>query len=135
MNTWRFQDIKDYYGSQNSDEDNFYFYPKSAPNYEEFTDLDLSEYNTYYPHCDFANLYEAGLRGFFKKIPIWVSTMIPKNTAHILAEKEYVGTLIRKPGLDRNEDVSDDNSIGKLITRHNGYAIINDYGLAKIIVS
>ena len=72
-------------------------------------------------------------KGTFKNIPVYVSSVMPRDTIFVLAKKEYVGHLSIK--CDGKEiKVSDSESLkqGWIISKEMGFCVVQDYGVAKI---
>ena len=78
---------------------------------------------------------DAGIQGSFDDIPVWVSSMCPKNVVFVLTSPEFLGVMPVKKHITKLED---DGSESNRIRTQNvfytevGFGIINDYGIAKI---
>lgn len=77
---------------------------------------------------------ESAIYGSFYDVPIYVSTMCPKDTVYAVAEKEYVGVMpIQRDHTVLTADDPKKLRIGWVATRTLGFAIINDYATAKVV--
>ncbi len=78
--------------------------------------------------------------GRYNRIPIYTSVMCQQNIIFLVAQKEYVGVLVNY-GLEENkiielaENPSDleESKCGFEIIKSLGFAVVNDYAVAKII--
>ena len=78
--------------------------------------------------------------GKYNNIPIYTSVMCQPNVIFLVAQKEYVGVLVNY-GLEENkiielaENTSDleESKCGFEIIKSLGFAVVNDYAVAKII--
>lgn len=83
---------------------------------------------------------ERSYRGDIDDVPVFTSTMCPKNAIYVVAESEYVGALVHYSDFIESEVELDsphdeDTKEGVTITKTIGVAVINDYSVARIILS
>ena len=76
------------------------------------------------------------LKGYFDGIPVIVSTMCTKNTVIIIAPADYVGVMPIKQKLE-DIDAATANRLRTedILFTEIGFAVINDYAIAKVVVS
>lgn len=67
----------------------------------------------------------------YDTIPIYTSVMCQQNVIFLVAPKEYVGVLVNY-GSEENI-ITEQDKIGYEVIKNLGFAVVNDYAVAKII--
>ncbi|MGL1166833.1 hypothetical protein ACSTKZ_25170, partial [Vibrio parahaemolyticus] len=77
-----------------------------------------------------------GLYGHIFSADIHVSTMVPKNAVFVLAPPQFVGAIpVRQDITVLPADDPRKLRLGWVVFEELGFAVINDYAVAKITVS
>lgn len=94
----------------------------------------------YLIHCGGYEENVRSYRGSIDDVPVFTSTMCPKNVIYITAAPEYVGALVHysefiESEIEHKSPNDEDAKEGVTITKFIGVAVVNDYAIARIIVS
>jgi len=91
---------------------------------------------TFFDEATTRDILMTGLYGHIYSADIHVSTMVPKNAVYVLAPAQFVGAMpVRQDITVIPADDPVKLRLGWVILEEVGFAVINDYAIARIIVN